>query len=77
MGLNDDFNGETEENTMAIVRFYFDVCVDEDDVRENLGLENGDILSDEDIVDRAKTLLGDNIQDRDINVNKLEYEVLE
>ena len=77
MGLNDDFNGEMEENIMAMVRFYFDVCVDEDDVRENLELENDDVLSDEDIVDRAKTLLGYNIQDRDINVNKLEYEVLE
>ena len=62
---------------MALVRFYYDVYVDEDDLRENLELDNDIDLSEEDVVDRAKTLFAYDIQDRDIRVDELEYEMIE
>lgn len=62
---------------MALVRFYYDVYVDEDDLRENLELDNYIDLSEEDVVDRAKTLFAYDIQDRDIRVDELEYEMIE
>ena len=62
---------------MARVRFYYDVYVDEDDIRENLELDENTDVSDEDIIDRAKTLFGYDIQDRDINVSELDCEIVE
>lgn len=61
---------------MARVRFYYDVCVDEDEVMENHEYENEEEITDEDIIDRAKTLFAYDIQDRDINVNELECEIV-
>ena len=59
---------------MATVRFYYDVEVDDFELMEIC--DNADI-SDEDVVDRAKTLLGYDIQDRAINVGDFEYEIVE
>ena len=60
---------------MAMVRFYYDVYVDEDDIRENLELDENAIVSDEDIIDRAKYLFDSNIYDRDICVKELECDI--
>ena len=62
---------------MARVRFYYDVYVDEDDIRENLELDENSDVSDEDIIDRAKTLFAYDIQDRDIRVDELECNIEE
>lgn len=61
---------------MAKVRFYYDVYVDEDDIMENLEYESEDEITEEDVVDRARTLFAYDIQDRDINVDELECEVM-
>lgn len=62
---------------MARVRFYYDVYVDEDDIRENLELDENTDVSDEDIIDRAKTLFCYDVQERDIRVDELECEIEE
>lgn len=62
---------------MARVRFYYDVYVDEDDIRENLELDENTDISDEDIIDRAKTLFSYDVQDRDIRVDELEFKIEE
>lgn len=62
---------------MAKVRFYYDVYVDEDDIMENLEYENEEKITDEDIVDRARTLFEYDIQDNIIYVDNLECEVIE
>lgn len=62
---------------MARVRFYYDVYVDEDDIRENLELDENTDVSDEDIINRAKTLFGYDVQERDIRVDELECEIEE
>lgn len=62
---------------MARVRFYYDVYVDEDDIMENCEYENEEEITEEDVVDRARTLFAYDIQDRDINVDELEFEVME
>lgn len=62
---------------MAKVRFYYDVYVDEDDITENLEYENEEKITDEDIIDRARTLFEYDIQDRIIYVDNLECEVIE
>ena len=61
---------------MSRVRFYYDVYVDEDDIRENCEYENEEEITEKDVVDRAKTLFAYDIQDRDIKVDELEYEVM-
>ena len=61
---------------MARVRFYYDVIVDEDEVRENLELDMDEEVSDEDIIDRARTLFTYDIQDRAIYVDNLECEII-
>ena len=62
---------------MAKVRFYYDVYVDEDDITENLEYENEEKITDEDIIDRARTLFEYDIQDRIIYVDNLECKVIE
>lgn len=62
---------------MARVRFYYDVNVDEDDIRENLELDENTDVSDEAIIHRARTLFGYDIQDRDVNVGELDCEIVE
>lgn len=59
---------------MAIVRFYYDVEVDDFELMENC--DNADVSSEE-VIERAKTLLGYDIQDRAINVGSFEYEIVE
>ena len=59
---------------MAKVRFYYDVEIDEDIYREDFELKDDDEISDEDIINRARTLLGYSIQDRAINVGDFEGE---
>ena len=61
---------------MSRVRFYYDVYVDEDDIMENCEYENEEEIIEKDVVDRAKTLFAYDIQDRDIKVDELEYEVM-
>ena len=41
---------------MATVRFYYDVEIDEDVYREDFELEDDVEISDEDIIERAKTV---------------------
>lgn len=62
---------------MAKVRFYYDVEIDEDIYREDFELKDDDEISDEDIINRARTLLGYSIQDRAINVGDFECEIVE
>lgn len=62
---------------MAKVRFYYDVEIDEDIYREDFELKDDDEISDEDIINRARTLLGYSIQDRAINVGDFECEIIE
>lgn len=62
---------------MARVRFYYDVYVDEDDIMENREYENKEEITDEDIIDRAKTLFEYDIQDRAVHVGELECEIEE
>lgn len=62
---------------MARVRFYYDVYVDEDDIMKNREYESEKEVTDEDIVDRAKTLFVYDIQDRAIYVEELECEIAE
>lgn len=62
---------------MVRVRFYYDVYVDEDEIRENLELNKNTDISNEDIIDRAKTLFSYDVQERDIRVNELECEITE
>ena len=61
---------------MSRVRFYYDVYVDEDDIMENCEYENEEEITEKDVVDRGKTLFAYDIQDRDIKVDELEYEVM-
>lgn len=61
---------------MSRVRFYYDVYVDEDDIMENCEYENEEEITEQDVIDRAKTLFAYDIQDRDIKVDELEYEVM-
>ena len=61
---------------MSRVRFYYDVYVDEDDIMENCEYENEEEITETDVIDRAKTLFAYDIQDRDIKVDELEYEVM-
>ena len=60
---------------MAMVRFYYDVYVDEDDIRENLELDKNVIISDKDIFDRAKYLFDSDIYDRAICIEELECDI--
>lgn len=62
---------------MARVRFYYDVYVDEDEIRENLELNKNTDISNEDIIDREKTLFSYDVQERDIRVDELECEITE
>jgi hypothetical protein len=62
---------------MAKVRFYYDVEIDEDIYREDFELKDDDEISDENIINRARTLLGYSIQDRAINVGDFECEIVE
>ena len=62
---------------MARVRFYYDVYVDEDDIMKNREYESEEEITDEDIVDRAKTLFAYDIQDHAIYVEELECEIAE
>jgi hypothetical protein len=62
---------------MAKVRFYYDVEIDEDIYREDFELKDDDEISDEDIINRARTLLGYSIQDRAINVGDFACEIVE
>ena len=61
---------------MATVRFYYDIKIDEDVYREDFELEDDVEISDEDIIERAKTVLGYDIQDRAINVSDFECEII-
>lgn len=62
---------------MATVRFYYDVEIDEDVYREDFGLDDDVEISDEDIINEAKTCLGYDIQDRAINVSDFECEIVD
>lgn len=62
---------------MATVRFYYDIKIDEDVYREDFELEDDVEISDEDIIERAKTILGYDIQDRAINVGDFECEIVD
>lgn len=62
---------------MPKVRFYYDVEIDEDIYREDFELKDDDEISDEDIINRARTLLGYSIQDRAINVGDFTCEIIE
>lgn len=62
---------------MATVRFYYDVKIDEDVYREDFELADDVEISDEDIIERAKTVLGYDIQDRAINVGDFECEIVD
>lgn len=61
---------------MARIRFYYDVCVDEDDIMLNREYENEEEITDEDIIDRARTLFAYDVQDRAVYVNELECEII-
>ena len=61
---------------MATVRFYYDIKIDEDVYREDFELEDDVEISDEAIIERAKTVLGYDIQDRAINVSGFECEII-
>ena len=61
---------------MVRVRFYYDVYVDEDDILDP-EFKNEKEITDEDIISRARTLFAYDIQDRDVRVNELEWEILE
>lgn len=62
---------------MARVRFYYDVCVDEDDIMVNREYDNEEDITDEDIIDRARIIFGYDIQDRAVYVDELECEIIE
>lgn len=62
---------------MATVRFYYDVEIDEDVYREDFELADDVEISDENIIERAKTVLGYDIQDRAINVGDFECEIVD
>ena len=55
---------------MVTVRFYYDVDVDKDEIRENN-------VSEADIIERARTLFNYDLQDRAVNVRELECEIVE
>lgn len=61
---------------MARIRFYYDVYVDEDDIRENLELDENTDISDEDIIDRAKTLFNYAIHDREMYAGRFKCEIV-
>lgn len=62
---------------MAKVRFYYDVTIDEEEIMENLNYKDYSEINNNDIIERAKTLLSYDIQDRNINPSYLECEIIE
>ena len=60
---------------MAVVRFYYDVTVCEEDIMENCEYESEEEITDEDIIERARHIFEDDIYDRAIDVHELDYKI--
>ena len=61
---------------MATVRFSYEMEIDEDVLREDMGLDEDAEISDEDIIDRAVTLFGYEIQDNVVYAESFKCEVV-
>lgn len=61
---------------MATVRFSFEMEIDDEELREDLELDENSEISDEVVIDRAKTLFGYAMQDREIYSDSFECEIV-
>ena len=51
---------------MATVRFSYEMEIDEEVLREDMGLDDDTEITDEDIINRARILFDYEIQDREV-----------
>ena len=61
---------------MAKVRFYYEMEIDEDVLREDLELDDNYEFSNEEIIDVAMSSFDMEIQDREIYARRFECEVI-
>lgn len=61
---------------MARVRFCYEMEIDEEVLREDMGLDEDAEISDEDIINRAKTLFDYEIHDREVYAGRFKCTVV-
>ena len=61
---------------MAKVRFCYEMELDDEVLREDMGLDEDADISDEDIINRARTLFNYEIRDREVYAGRFKCEVV-
>ena len=61
---------------MATVRFSYEMEIDEEVLREDMGLDDDAEISDEDIINRARTVFDYEIHDREVYAGRCECKVV-